>query len=280
MKKWFAVIGDPIEQSMSPEMHNSWFIENEIDATYIPIHVTKSGLEEAVISLKLLGCSGWNVTVPHKTAIIPFLDHIDPTAKMMNAVNTVEVLSDGTLRGSNTDGIGFVRSLEEAFPGQLENKKVLIIGAGGAARGIGFALQESNYGPITFTNRTIEKALELSSELDDSTAMSITSAESSLKEYGLIVQTTSVGMNFAQQGVPLNPENIAVGSIVADIIYNPLETELLTKSLERNALTMNGIGMFVHQGAFAFAKWHGIQPNTEKMIKKITINLGGSYVNR
>ncbi|MFD1927360.1 shikimate dehydrogenase [Sporosarcina siberiensis] len=280
MRKWFAVIGDPIEQSMSPKMHNSWFIENEIDATYIPIHVSKADLKEAVMSLKRLGCSGWNVTVPHKTAIIPFLDHIDPSAKIMNAVNTVEVLSDGTLRGSNTDGIGFVRSLEEAFPGQLDNKKVLIIGAGGAARGIAFALQESNYGPIAFTNRTIEKALELSSELLGSTAMSIESAEASLQEYGLIIQTTSVGMNFSQQGVPLNPENLAEGSIVADIIYNPLETELLTKSLERNALTMNGTGMFVHQGAFAFEKWHGIQPNTEKMIEKITITLGGSYVNR
>lgn len=280
MKKWYAVIGDPIEQSMSPAMHNSWFIENEIDATYIPIHVTNAGLEEAVLSLKCLGCSGWNVTVPHKTAIIPFLDHLDPSAKRMNAVNTVEVLSDGTLRGSNTDGIGFVRSLEEAFPGQLGKKKVLIIGAGGAARGIGFALQESNYGPIEFTNRTIEKAQELSNELSGSIAISNTSAEASLKEYGLIVQTTSVGMNFAQQGVPLNLENIAVGSIVADIIYNPLETELLTKSLEKNALTLNGVGMFVHQGAFSFEKWHGFQPNTEKMIEKITINLGGSYVNR
>ncbi len=113
MKKWYAVIGDPIAQSMSPHMHDTWFQENGIDASYIPIHVEAAELGEAVASLKRLGCSGWNVTVPHKSAIIPFLDHVDEEARRMNAVNTVKVLEDGTLFGTNTDGRGFVRSLQE-----------------------------------------------------------------------------------------------------------------------------------------------------------------------
>src|SRR4051812_13539503 len=104
MKKWYAVIGDPIEQSRSPLMHDAWFQENGIDASYIPIHVKSSYLGEAVESLKRLGCSGWNVTVPHKGAIIPFLDQVDEEARRMNAVNTVKVLEDGTLFGTNTDG--------------------------------------------------------------------------------------------------------------------------------------------------------------------------------
>lgn len=280
MKKWYAVIGDPIEQSMSPEMQESWLQENNINASYIPIHVRAEQLEEAVASLKRLGCSGWNVTVPHKSAIIPLLDEIDASAQLMNAVNTVEVLADGKLRGSNTDGAGFVRSLEEEFGTRCQNNNVLIIGAGGAARGISYALRDAGYGPVHFTNRTIEKAEQLAEGLKNASFLSIDEAEKTLASYELIVQTTSVGMNFAQSGMPLNPKNIAPGTVVADIIYNPLETELLANARIKGAHTMNGIGMFTNQGALAFEKWTGIQPDTEKMNEKITNKLGGTYANR
>lgn len=275
MKKWYAVLGDPIGQSMSPAMHDHWFAENNMDATYIPIHVTEENLGETITSLRRLGCSGWNVTVPHKSAIIPFLDELDPSAQLMNAVNTVEVLADGSLRGSNTDGEGFVRALEEAFDSRGKARKVLIVGAGGAARGIAYALHEAGYGPITFTNRTIEKAATLAEGLSNSSVLSISEAEANLAEYSLIIQTTSVGMNFAQRGMPLNPQNVSEGTIVTDIIYNPLETEFLVEASKRGAFILNGTGMFVHQGALAFKKWTNIQPNTEKMIGKITLNLGG-----
>ena len=280
MKKWYAVIGDPIHQTMSPNMHDDWFEENGLNASYIPIHVREENLEEAVIGLKRLGCSGWNVTVPHKSAIIPLLDELDPSAKRMNAVNTVEVLLDGTLRGSNTDGEGFVQSLEEAFDEKCKGQRVLIIGAGGAARGISYALHEAGYGPIVFTNRTIGKAEELSGGIANSSVLSITDAEAMLSTFALIVQTTSVGMKFAQKGIPLNPENLVKDTIVADIIYNPLESEFLLEARKRGALVMNGTGMFIHQGALAFNKWTKVQPNTETMIHKITEILGGSYVNK
>jgi len=275
MKKWYAVIGDPIAQSMSPAMHDAWFVENELDASYIPVHVTAKGLQEAVTSLKNLGCSGWNATVPHKSAIIPFLDQLEPSAKLMDAVNTVHVLSDGSLVGSNTDGQGFVRALEEAYGTQCKDKKVLMIGAGGAARGIAYALHGAGYGPISFTNRTVEKAEQLAAGISDSTVLSIMEAESSLAEFGLIVQTTTVGMNFAQPGMPLDPKNVVEGTVVADIIYNPLETEFLAEARKKGAHTMNGVGMFVHQGALAFETWTGIRPNTQQMIQKITTTLGG-----
>ncbi len=275
MKKWYAVIGNPIAQSMSPAMHDAWFVENELDASYIPVHVTQQGLLEAVTSLKNLGCSGWNATVPHKSAIIPFLDHLEPSAKLMDAVNTVHVLPDGSLIGSNTDGQGFVRALEEAYSTQGKDSKVLIIGAGGAARGIAYALHAAGYGPISFTNRTVEKAEQLATGILDSTVLSIVEAESSLAEFGLIVQTTTVGMNFAQPGMPLDPKNVVEGTVVADIIYNPLETEFLAEARKKGAHTMNGVGMFVHQGALAFETWTGIRPNTQQMIQKITTTLGG-----
>lgn len=280
MKKWYAVIGDPIEQSMSPMMHDAWFTENALDKTYIPLHVSAEKLEQAISSLKMLGCSGWNVTVPHKTAIIPFLDELDPSAKQMNAVNTVVVRADGSLMGFNTDGEGFVRSLEEVYGETSKATKVLLIGAGGAARGIAFALQAAGYGPLVFTNRTIDKADLLAQELKDASVISLEEAERSLGEFGLIVQTTSVGMNFAQAGMPLNPDNVQANAIVADIIYNPLETALLTKARENGARILNGTGMFVHQGALAFSKWTMIQPDTSKMIETITNKLGGTHVNR
>lgn len=275
MKKWYAVIGDPIKQSKSPSMHEAWFDEESIDAAYIPIHVTEDRLREAVEGLKNLGCSGFNVTVPHKSAIIPFLNQLDSSARQMNAVNTVHVLEDGTLVGSNTDGKGFVQSLEEACADQCKEKKVLVIGAGGAACGIAFALHSAGYGPIFFTNRTLEKAVQLATELSDSAVLSVAEAELSLAEFGLIVQTTSVGMNFSQQGMPLNPENMSEGTVVADIIYNPLETAFLAEARKRGASTMNGVGMFVHQGALAFETWTEVRPKTGFMIDKITTTLGG-----
>lgn len=275
MKKWYAVIGNPIGQSMSPMMHDVWFTENNLDKTYIPLRVLEEELEDAVNSLRRLGCSGWNVTVPHKSTIIPFLDELDPSAKLMNAVNTVVVRSDGSLLGSNTDGEGFLRSLEEAYGSRCRANKVLVVGAGGAARGISYALHAAGYGPIVFTNRTTERAEELSKSLAGSFTMSLAEAESSLAEFGLIIQTTSVGMNFAQGGIPLNPQNVREGTVVADIIYNPLETAFLKEARKNGALTLNGTGMFVHQGALAFNKWTGLQPNTTEMIEKITNKLGG-----
>ncbi|HLG26838.1 MAG TPA: shikimate dehydrogenase, partial [Paenisporosarcina sp.] len=125
MKKWYAVIGDPISHSMSPSMHSQWFSDLTIDATYIPVHVKKENLAEAVESLKSLGASGWNVTIPHKEAILPLLDQIDSSAEQMGAVNTVVVEANGTLTGYNTDGIGFVNSLEEAMGTNLKELSIL-----------------------------------------------------------------------------------------------------------------------------------------------------------
>ncbi|ARK26071.1 shikimate dehydrogenase [Sporosarcina sp. P37] len=273
MKKWYAVLGDPIAQSMSPVMHDQWLSENNLDATYIPIHAAADNLEQAVSSLRTLGCSGWNVTVPHKQTILPLLDEVDESAKVMNAVNTVYHTEDGKLAGANTDGAGFVKSLQEFT--DAVNGPVLVIGAGGAARGIAFALQSAGFSPLYFTNRTASRAAELAADMEDGHALSIEDAEERLSEFGLIVQTTSVGMNFAQEGIPLNPKNMSSGAVAADIIYNPLETEFLRLAKKAGAQTMNGVGMFVHQGALAFEKWTGVYPDTKKMIDTITMKVGG-----
>lgn len=275
MKKWYAVIGDPVAHSLSPFMHETWFSRYGVDAAYIPLHVEPSNLKKAFDSMKTLGISGFNVTLPHKQAIIPCLDKVDETAMSMNAVNTVTF--DGThYSGSNTDGDGFVQSL---FMHETKlDTPVLIIGAGGAARGIGFALKRAQFTDVSITNRTFRRAEELAQETGSS-ALLLKDAEKQLGEFAIIIQTTSVGLA-AGEALPLSIDNLKSGALVADIIYNPLETPFLKEARKKQCNILNGVGMFVYQGAIAFEKWTGIKPDTEEMIELITQKLGGNYVNR
>jgi len=268
MKKWFAVIGDPIAHSKSPFMHNAWFEEMEIDAAYIPIHVKSENLEDAVSALKLLGASGFNVTVPHKEAIIPFLDELDSLAEKMGAVNTVVRQADGTLKGYNTDGAGFVHSLEEVV-GKHREKKVLLIGAGGASRGIAFALKQYGYQEVDIANRTVAKAQAIIEELGGGASLSLDEAEQRLDEYGIIIQATSLGLSTGESKLPLSLEKLQKETIVADIVYNPLMTHFLIEAEKRGAKIVTGLGMFVHQGAIAFQYWLGQYPNTENMMQTL-----------
>lgn len=269
MKKWFAVIGDPIAHSKSPFMHNTWFQEMGIDATYIPIHVKSQHLKEAISSLKRLGASGWNVTVPHKETIIPFLDELDPLAEKMGAVNTVVKQQDGTLKGYNTDGAGFVNALEETVGKGHRGKKVLLVGAGGASRGIAFALQQFGYEDITIANRTVSKAEAIIHELGDGHAISLDEAEKQLGKFGVIIQATSLGLSTGESKLPLSLNELQEGTIVSDIVYNPLMTPFLIEAEKRNATIVTGLGMFVHQGAIAFNYWLGQYPDTEKMMDRL-----------
>lgn len=280
MKKWYAVIGDPISHSMSPTMHSQWFNELSIDATYIPIHVKKENLASAVLSLKRLGASGWNVTIPHKEAILPLLDSIDATAQVMGAVNTVVVESDGTLTGYNTDGIGFVNSLEEAMGDVPKELSILLIGAGGAARGIAFALKSQGYSNISCANRTLSNAVRLIEDIQGVRPLSLAQAESEMATFQIIIQTTSAGMKTSQVAKPLGLKNVTTSAIVADIVYNPILTPFLLHAEKKGATIVNGLGMFVHQGALSFEKWTKEQPDTEQTIKELTRILGGPYVNR
>ncbi|WP_342544087.1 shikimate dehydrogenase [Lysinibacillus sp. FSL W7-1291] len=276
MKKWFAVMGDPIEHSKSPAMHNAWFEDMSIDATYIPLHVPSDQLESAVAGLKTLGASGWNVTIPHKTAIIPYLDELDELAQKMGAVNTVVRTKEGKLKGYNTDGIGFVRSLEEAVDVSRKDKPVLLVGAGGAARGIAFAMQQQGYHHLTIANRTVANAQAIIDEMDMGRAMSLQEAEETLADFGIIVQMTSAGLATGNFSMPFSLDRLAKGAIVADIVYNPLMTPFLQAAEEKGATIVTGLGMFVHQGAIAFEHWLGNYPNTNSMIAQLKAQLGGN----
>jgi len=276
MKKMFGVIGDPIGHSMSPAMHNDLFQLYNIDASYLPFQVLKDDLETAVKGLKALGASGFNVTIPHKTAIMPYLDKIDPLAQAIGAVNTVKN-ENGMFIGYNTDGPGFVKGLE-GLAADLEERSALIIGAGGAARAIYFSMAKAGINRIDLYNRTIKKAEELVETCPyqvQSQVLDRANTERLLGEYQLIVQTTSIGMVPEVDFSPLTLENVSSKALVSDIIYNPLKTKLLKDAAINGAATQNGIDMFVYQGALAFEHWTGIFPDTERMKAHVLKQLGG-----
>ncbi|MEB2629741.1 MULTISPECIES: shikimate dehydrogenase [Peribacillus] len=278
MKKIYGVMGDPIAHSMSPDIHNDAFEKEKIEAVYHHFHVTKEGLNDAVKGMKALGIEGFNITIPHKTSIIPFLDEVDELALAIGAVNTV-VNKNGRFIGYNTDGKGFFKSLCDEISGDIKAKKTLVIGAGGAARAIYFTLVKEGVKQVDIANRTKERAAQLVSDCPYdkvSKALSIIEAEESLSQYDLIIQTTSSGMSPELDHSPLKVDQLKTGAIVSDIIYNPLQTKLLREAGEKGAETQNGLGMFINQAALAFEIWTGIMPDTARMTDIVLNKLGGN----
>ncbi|MGE1162112.1 shikimate dehydrogenase [Peribacillus simplex] len=278
MKKIYGVMGDPIAHSMSPDIHNDAFEKENIEAVYHHFHVTKEGLIDAVKGMKALGIEGFNITIPHKTSIIPFLDEVDELALAIGAVNTV-VNKNGRFIGYNTDGKGFFKSLCDEISGDIKAKKTLVIGAGGAARAIYFTLVKEGVKQVDIANRTKERAAQLVSDCPYdkvSKALSIIEAEESLSQYDLIIQTTSSGMSPELDHSPLKVDQLKTGAIVSDIIYNPLQTKLLLEAREKGAETQNGLGMFINQAALAFEIWTGVMPDTARMTEIVLNKLGGN----
>ena len=277
MKK-YVVIGDPIAHSMSPVMHNDLFQFYQIEAKYDLFHIKKGMLKEGLSQLKEMDIAGFNITVPHKSDIIPFLDELDPLSQAIGAVNTV-VNENGKWIGYNTDGYGYVRGLLTILP-TLSDKKVMLIGAGGAARAIYFTLAHEKVKKIDIVNRTLEKAENLKKACPysvETEVLDLQTAEEQSGEYDLIIQTTSIGMSPYTKEQPISLENLNSKSLVSDIIYNPLETRLLHEAKMKGALVQNGLEMFVFQGALAFEKWTGVFPDTERMKRNVLKQLGGNF---
>lgn len=278
MKKIYGVIGDPIGHSMSPDIHNDAFNKENIQAVYHHFHVKPESLTEAVKGMKALGVSGFNITIPHKTTVIPLLDEVDELALAIGAVNTV-FNENGRFIGYNTDGTGFYRSLCDEISGDIKAKKTLVIGAGGAARAIYFTLVKEGVKQVDIANRTKEKAAHLVSDCPydkESKALTIAEAEQSLSQYDLIIQTTSCGMSPEVDYTPMKLDQLKAGALVSDIIYNPLQTQFLGEAKEKGADTLHGLGMFVNQAAFAFEIWTGVMPDTMRMTDIVLNKLGGN----
>ena len=282
MNKLFGLIGHPVSHSMSPLMHNDAFKQLGINGYYHAFDVQEGKLEEAVAAFKVLNMSGFNVTIPHKVAIMEFLDEIDEEAKMIGAVNTV-VNSNGRLIGFNTDGRGFLSSLLEIVPKLLIESNVLVLGAGGAARAVVTAVADHGVKTLAITNRTLKKATEIknnyynykkskNAQID---IVSLQEAEANIGVYDIIINTTSLGMSPNIEEIPISIDHIKPNVVLSDLIYNPLKTKWLQLGEENGAIIHNGVGMFAMQGALAFEKWTGITPDTARMTKIVMNQLGG-----
>jgi shikimate dehydrogenase len=236
-------------------------------------------LSSAIEGIRGLGIAGLNVTIPHKVSVMEYLDEIDPLAKKIGAVNTI-VNDSGRLIGFNTDGVGYVTSLKETLKeNSLTTKSILIIGAGGAARAIYFSLLAEGVERIDIANRTVENARHIIEAQTSTKSKSINlhEAETLVNTYDIIINTTSIGMVPMQDEIPIPLGSLKKDTIISDIIYNPLETKWLHEAKKYGAITQNGVGMFVFQGALAFEKWTGIYPNIDVMKNVILTKLGGNY---
>ncbi|WP_160034604.1 shikimate dehydrogenase [Paenibacillus sp. An7] len=266
-----GVMGDPIAHSKSPAMHQAALYETGLNGDYVPLHVKPEGLEAAVRGIKSMGFRGVNVTIPHKVEIMSYMDELDDSAKLTGAVNTV-VHEEGRLIGYNTDGSGYVRSLKEEAISSLEGKHIVVIGAGGAARGIVYALLLESPASVTILNRTIERAEKMAADfkvMGQVQGLPISEAYQALLHADIIINTTSVGMHPHLHETPIEQDALPEGIVVSDLIYNPLETKLLSIAKEKKCIIHGGFGMFIYQGAIAFEHWFGIPAPVHAMRKAV-----------
>jgi shikimate dehydrogenase len=268
-----AVIGNPIDHSLSPIIQNAAFNALNIDCIYTAFKVNSSDIANALTGIRTLDILGLNVTMPHKEAVIAHLDWIEDTAKFLNSVNTIHH-KDGKLLGYSTDGTGALRALKENGVNPY-GKRVLILGAGGAARAIAYSLiQESD--ELVILNRTVSETKKITEKLKHKFnkkisvgALSPEVIKEKIRETDILLNTTSVGMNPNINQSLIAPNNLKSNLIVMDIIYNPHETQLIKDAKAVGAKVVKGIEMLIYQGAAAFEIWTGQQAPVQVMRRAI-----------
>ena len=266
-----AIIGDPVEHSLSPIIHNAAFKELGLNLVYVTFTVTTRELQTAILGAKSLGLWGLNVTMPHKNAVMNYLDEVDATAKSIGAVNTV-LNNNGRLIGYNTDGNGAMIALQENGV-YLKEKKLVLIGAGGTAKAIAYQAAQ-DVEELVILNRTPEKAKKLAEMLQKSfgkkvkgAALSSEVLEEELETTDILVNATSVGMDPDVNSSPVPLSLLRRDLCVMDIVYNPLETRLAADAKSVGAKVVSGIEMLIYQGAVAFEIWTNCPAPTEVMRK-------------
>lgn len=258
--KTVALIGDPVEHSFSPFIHNYGFKSHSLNIIYINHSVKKEFLKEAIDGIKALGYIGANITYPHKIEVIRYLDELSKEAELIGAVNTIKN-EDGKLIGYNTDGSGFIYGLIQDGI-EIENKTICILGAGGAARSIVISLCLKSNCKIIICNRNVQKAEEIintiNSNFTDKVIEAINPDALNLEGIDILVNCTPVGMGKLQGFIPFEHRlKLSNNIIVCDLIYQPEETELLKAAKAKGYITSNGLNMLVGQGIIAFKIWTG-----------------------
>lgn len=261
--KLLAVIGDPIGHSLSPLMHNGWIADHGLDAVYVALRLQSSDPTQSIRALKAFALVGASVTVPHKEAAAAAADWSE--ASVANVLSWAE---DGKVRAYNTDGPGFLDALAESAPDwRMRVKRVLIVGAGGAGLAIATALSP-HANTIHFANRTAARAESAARRIPNGRSLRWDDLERGFGAADLIVQATTLGMS-GHDARDWPVSYCRPSAIVADIVYQPLETDLLRAARSRGLVTMDGLGMLIHQGARAFELWFGLRPNILKARQRL-----------
>lgn len=261
----FALFGDPVSHSLGPVMHNTAFSELGYNGAYLAFRVIDIG--KAVAGIKALGIKGVSITIPYKVSVMDFLDELDDTAEKIGAVNTI-MNREGVLIGYNSDGLGAVKALFEKTT--IKDKNVVILGAGGAARAIGFAII-SEGGRVTVINRTPVKGEKLAKDLGaDFQPIS----KLNKNACHILINTTPVGMFPGIDAMPVRIQDLDKTMVVMDIVYNPLKTRLLKAADSIGCQTIDGVSMFVYQGAFQLELWTGMEAPVKAMKKAVLNALG------
>jgi shikimate dehydrogenase len=267
-----GLLGWPVSHSKSPRLHNFWLEQAGIDGAYLPLPVAPSDLAAVLPVLPRMGFIGVNVTVPHKQAVMPFLDRLDPLAATIGAVNTIVMEEGGKMVGRNTDAEGFLLNLREAEPGFDAGKgPIVLLGGGGAARAAAAALIEQGAREIRLLNRSKDKAEELAAALGPAVkVLDWAERHDALAGAMLLVNSTSLGME-GQPPLDLSLESLPQQALVNDLVYAPLETALLAAARQRGNKVADGLGMLLHQARPAFAAWWGTMPELTPEIRAMML---------
>ena len=265
-----GVMGWPVMHSRSPKLHNYWLARHGLIGAYVPLAIKEAGLEKALRALPALGFAGCNLTIPHKEQAMKIVDHLDPVAKRIGAMNCVIVGADGSLSGTNNDGFGYIASIREAKPDwRADAGPVTVLGAGGAARAVLVSLIDEGAKDIRLTNRTAARADDLAKEFGGPIkTIAWNDRHDALQGAAMVINTTSQGM-VGQPDLDLKLDLLPQTALVSDIVYIPLETPLLSAARQRGNTTVNGLGMLLHQARPAFNAWFGVMPEVTSELRKM-----------
>jgi len=269
--KLAGIMGWPISHSRSPRLHGYWLRTHGIDGAYLPFAVAPENLVTALDALPALGFRGVNITVPHKEAALRRCDAVDDHARRIGAVNTIVVAADGTLHGSNTDAFGFLENLRQESAWRATDGPAVLLGAGGAARAVAVALLDAGVPALRIANRTAARVEALATALDGPVeVVAWDDRAAALADAALLVNTTTLGMTGAP---PLNIDLSTLPStaVVNDIVYAPLETDLLAAARARGNPVVDGLGMLLHQARPGFEKWFGVRPSVDAALRDFVL---------
>jgi len=279
--KIVGIVGYPVAHSVSPQMHNAAFEHLGLDWEYIPFEIHPEDLKKGIDGLRAEGVLGFNVTIPHKEAIIPLLDEVTKLPRLIGAVNTVKN-ENGKLVGYNTDGAGFVDSLKFDAGVDPKEKNVVLLGAGGAAKAVAVMLAETGAASISITDIDEKKADDLSAHVGSHFNSKICSLKTgsadlaaAISNADIVVNATPIGMHPKENECPIaESSGLRAESIVFDLIYNPPETKLMKLAKEKGAKAVNGLGMLVRQGAISLSIWTDHDAPVDVMLKAAKEALG------